>query len=188
MRACVCLLMQRAIVAGGGVKVIVGAMRTHAGVSGVVKWGCKALEKLADVAANVKLGVDARWLQDAIAAGGGVEVIVAALRTHATVLDVVQYGCLGLGSLAYKHAGNQVGVGGKAQRQKNLSQGFKSFVCLGSCLLSLSFSSCVCVCVCGGADSHRCERRGGDHRRRDAHPCRREGRRAGGMFGISPLG
>jgi hypothetical protein len=56
-------------------------------------------------------------VQMAIVAGGGVEVIVAAMRTHATVPGVVQAGCAALGNLAKDHTDNQVGVdGGEAQR------------------------------------------------------------------------
>ena len=50
-------------------------------------------------------------VQTAIVAGGGVEVIVAAMRTHAAVPAVGEKGCLALGHLALEHAGAQVGVG-----------------------------------------------------------------------------
>ncbi len=63
-------------------------------------------------------------VQTAIVAGGGVEVIVAAMRTHAGdrnlngMKEVGEEGCWVLRWLAADHAGNQVGVhGGGAPRE-----------------------------------------------------------------------
>ena len=117
---------QAAIAVAGGVECVIAAMRVaypdvddlHTGWGEwvVQEIGCKALENLAsNHPAN----------QAAIAAGGGVECVIAAMRVAYPDADdihgvgewtVQEIGCKALGNLAVKHPANPAAIAGGGRR------------------------------------------------------------------------
>jgi hypothetical protein len=58
----------------------------------------------------VALILEQRDNRDALAAAGGIEAVLAALRAHPGAANVQERGCLALGNLAASHAANQTAV------------------------------------------------------------------------------
>ena len=89
-----------AIVAEGGIPVVLAAMKAHAGDAEMLVQGCSALTNLA---ANVDNRI-------AIAAAGGIPVVLAAMTAHKGHVDVQVGGCVALTNLAANNANNQTAI------------------------------------------------------------------------------
>ena len=81
----------RAVVATGGLKAIIGAMRSHSSVVEVQERGCRALSFIAQ--SSTRLG-------KAVVTARGLEAVVAAMKMHAGALEVQAQGCAALVGVA----------------------------------------------------------------------------------------
>jgi hypothetical protein len=129
---------QAAVATAGGVEAVIAAMRRHADTSAVQREGCGALRNLtfnSDEAVSLvdaRVGTDSveaavsalrrlnrRWKDHprraAVAAAGGIDAIVAAMRRHASEAGVQEQGVAVLLNLALNDAnvGLMVAAGGR---------------------------------------------------------------------------
>jgi hypothetical protein len=80
------------VVAHGGVKTVVAAMRNHLSDVETQTYGCRILLGLAYDAGH----------EHVVARDGGVEAVIAAMRTHPEHSDVQYFGCWALMNLSEK--------------------------------------------------------------------------------------
>jgi hypothetical protein len=95
---------QAAAVAAGGIEAVVAAMRAHPGAEVAQYQGCDALAYLVCYHPTATAAHPAN--QTAVAAAGGIEAVVKALRAHPGSEKVQEMGCYALRCLVHDHPVN----------------------------------------------------------------------------------
>ena len=103
---------QAAVVAKGGIRAVVRAMQAHASSVGVQKQGCRALANLPGCSALGTMSTLQHHIAAAVAAEGGIEVLVAAMGAHSSSAAVQEAGCKALRFLSHTNAADVAAKGG----------------------------------------------------------------------------
>lgn len=139
---------RKKILADGGVKALVGAMKEHPQDAAIQELGCAALR-------NVGSGADASTKAH-ISAAGGILVVVHAMRRHSSSVAVQEQGLRALRNLAKDSSGNKVAIAGTVpviieSMQHHLgSEEIQREGCATLRNLSVAADNQVAIAACGG--------------------------------------